>query len=240
MEICSYIVTEGTIKLFNKVQEHKLIAKLREDYTSLKGVPIDQLRIQGIYQAEANSIGVCLAGGIYLEITNPITLELSRPILYLNPPPTIKLYDNIQGRACENIAGNMMQVPIVPRAGYVTQSLGLDNITVFREPTQLAFISNENIDISVWLPNKPGNPDEQREPGSIFLEQPNHKGRQVSANGQLIELEQQLFGMKISNNFKKSIFAPVRQWLYVEHQSVKVIKKLRLLDLTMVLLKVHY
>jgi len=47
-------------------------------------------------------------------------------------------------------------------------------------------------------------------------------------------------GSPLVGSLKKSVFAPVRQWLYLEDYTVKLIKKIRLVDLSLVLVKVHY
>lgn len=94
--------------------------------------------------------------------------------------------------------------------------------------------------MSVWLANKPGILDEEKEAGSIFVEMINQKNKHVSPCGQLVELEQLVAGSSLSSNFRKSVFAPMRKWLYLDDKAIKTVSKLRLLDLSLVLVRIHY
>lgn len=138
-EIQVYIL-KNNISLISRIREYQFITLLRNRYPSLVATPIEQLRIKNIFLIEGSSLGVCLAGGIFLEVANAITVEINRPLIYQNYLPSTKLYENTPGRICEDISGVQPQA-VGARAGIVTNSLGLDNITIFSEPTQLSYIS---------------------------------------------------------------------------------------------------
>jgi hypothetical protein len=94
---------------------------------------------------------------------------MNKPLFYLNCKQTSKIYERVSGKIFEELSGSV-QPSSIGKIGLVATSLGVNNLTVFSDPTQFIFNDIANLQISSVQPNQQALISEEKEPGSIFAD----------------------------------------------------------------------
>jgi hypothetical protein len=156
--------------------------------------------------------------------------------MLVNPKQPRSIYETLAGPPINLIEVNPnSNVNVGTRLGTVMTSLGLNNMTVYAEPTYFAVTTAEQ-SVDCLFPNiitdvnddKPNKKEKTIDPLKL-----------INPKGKIVELQRRVSGSKLDGQFDNSVFEARREWMYLHSNSFKVLTRLRLLDKTLVMLRIH-